>query len=231
MGLPGSVIQGIGGVRKHKRKPFQNSGSLNTQDFVRDFIHQGKGRYVDLGNHDCASSEGVIYIRNKIENRVDEFGKKKLRIDYRERMNPLYYLASASLMVMAFYFAALFMGDSLRGDIWLLVLAVLFISPFVIRRFISGFQVIGIYFTICILFSVTVGSWQENELGSGVLIFFVVGLSPYVASRLFARIWREAYVELSGNGSLSFTCPQEKLGALLRLVGNDASYDRFSSRS
>jgi hypothetical protein len=192
---------------------------VNSQDFIRQFARNDQAVYVDLGNHDCGISEEKIYVRDKLANAVSELGRSGLRVSSKTRVGTSYYLAAIGLLILAFYFSVFFMRDALGDDIWVLVLLGVYVSPFVMRRFTSGFRIVGFYFALCTVFALTVGSWKDNELGSGVLVFFAVGVLPYVASRVFYRIWTEASLVLSAqDGEMTFTCPAEKLPGLLRAL-------------
>jgi len=197
---------------------------LNTQDFVRDFVHGDPSRYVDLGNYDCGATESKIYVRDKRTNTVEEMQKSGVRVQRKTRVSPSYYLAVFGLLALAFYFSVFFLRDALGEDIWLLGLLAIYVLPFIVRRFTSGFKVLGIYFAACIVFSLTVGSWQENEFGSGVLIFFLVGIAPYIVSKVFRRIWTEVSVELSSDRNAVLSIPQEKVRPLVRLLGTSDGF-------
>ena len=135
------------------------------------------------------------------------------------RTSPSYYLATVGLLVMAFYFSVFFMRDALGNDFWLLAVLGLYVVPFIMRRFTSGYRIIGYYFVLCTLFSLLVGSWKENQLGSGVLIFYVVGILPYVGSRVFLRIWAETKVTLSsGDQSVELVCQADAASRLSRAL-------------
>jgi len=180
---------------------------LNAQDFIRSFVANEFASYVDLGQYDCGISETDLYIRDKSENTVTQLSRDGLSVSWENRINRSYYLATVGLLVMAFYFSVFFMRDALGNDVCLLAVLGLYVAPFIMRKFASGYKIIGYYFALCILFSFLVGSWKENQLGSGVLIFFVVGVLPYVGSRVFLRIWAETRVTLrSGDKSLSLVC-------------------------
>lgn len=192
---------------------------MNTQDFIREYVRNKEAQYFDLGNYDCGVSDDRIFVRDKRANDVTELTKSGLAISSTTRIERSYYLAAAGLLVMAFYFSVFFLRDALGNDIWIFAILGLFISPFIMRRFTSGFKVIGLYFALCIIFSVTVGSWKENDLGSGVLIFYIVGIAPYVGSRIFSRIWTETRLELcSPKGGIAFACPESRARGLLRVL-------------
>ena len=192
---------------------------MNTQDFIREFVHNDRSVYVDLGNYDCGVSEDNVYIRDKLANDVTQLRRTGIRVSATTRISPSYYIAAVGLLVMAFYFTVFFMRDALGGDVWIFAMLGLFIIPFIMRRFISGYRIIVFYFVLCIAFSLTVGSWEENELGSGVLIFYVIGIMPYVASRVFSKIWTETSLVLSSDHSVSLSCPDVKVRGLMRALG------------
>lgn len=192
---------------------------MNTQDFIREYVRNDKAQYFDLGNYDCGVSDDQVFVRDKRANDVTELSRSGLAVSSTTRIDRSYYLAAVGLLVMAFYFSLFFLRDALGNDIWIFAILGLFISPFIIRRFTSGFKVIGLYFALCIMFSVTVGSWKENDLGSGVIIFYIVGIAPYVGSRIFTRIWTVTRLELySSDGGIAFACPEARARGLLRAL-------------
>ena len=192
---------------------------MNTQDFIREYVRNDKAQYFDLGNYDCGVSDDQVFVRDKRANDVTELSRSGLAVSSTTRIERSYYLAAVGLLVMAFYFSLFFLRDALGNDIWIFAILGLFISPFIIRRFTSGFKVIGLYFALCIMFSVTVGSWKENDLGSGVIIFYIVGIAPYVGSRIFTRIWTVTRLELySSDGGIAFACPEARARGLLRAL-------------
>ena len=198
--------------------------ALNAQDFIREFVRSERARYVDLGNYDLGLGPEAIYVRNKLDNNVKELRRGGVQISHKRKVSPSYYIAAVGLLVMAFYFSVFFMRDALGNDLWLLAILGLFLSPFLLRLVTSGFKVIGLYFVLCILFSMTVGSWEDNQLGSGVIIFFVVGLMPYVSSKVFGRIWTESMLVLSsGPDKVELKCPESKLGPIRRLLSEGPS--------
>jgi len=197
----------------------RSCGALNTQDFIREYVRNDKAQYFDLGNYDCGVSDDQVFVRDKRANDVTELSRSGLAVSSTTRIDRSYYLAAVGLLVMAFYFSLFFLRDALGNDIWIFAILGLFISPFIIRRFTSGFKVIGLYFALCIMFSVTVGSWKENDLGSGVIIFYIVGIAPYVGSRIFTRIWTVTRLELySSDGGIAFACPEARARGLLRAL-------------
>jgi len=193
---------------------------LNAQDFIRDYVCNNRAQYFDLGNYDCGISDDKIFVRDKRANDVTELPRSGLEVSATMRVQRSYYLAAVGLLVTAFYFSVFFFRDALGNEIWIFAVLGIYLSPFIMRRFTSGFKVIGLYFALCILFSLTVGSWRENELGSGVLIFYTIGLAPYVGSKVFSRIWTETRLSLSsGETRLALTCPEADARALLKTLG------------
>jgi len=191
---------------------------LATEEFIRNFVQNEHALYLDLDGYDCGISEDTIFVRDKLANEVAELERKGLRISLETRTSPSYYIATIGLLVMAFYFAVFFMRDALGNDMWILAMLGLFLSPFLLRRVTSGFRIVAYYFALCTIFTLTVGSWKQNKLGSGVIIFFVLGITPYVASRVFLRIWRETTVTLSSDRTVTLTCPDPKARALIRAL-------------
>lgn len=197
---------------------------MNSQDFIRNFIHNDEATYVDLGNYDFGVSTDEVYVRDKLANEVTGLKRADLSVSHERKVNPSYYIAVIGLLTLAFYFSVFFLRDALGDDLLILVIFCLYISPFIFRRFTSGFKVIGLYFTVCILFALTAGSWQENQLGSGVIIFFVIGLTPYVASKVFARIWTESDLLLSSVGTeLTLRIEESRMGPLMRALDLEGS--------
>jgi hypothetical protein len=196
---------------------------LNSQDFIREFVHNGGGNYIDLGNYDFGLSSEEVHVRDKLANEVTSLRRAGIVLSHERKVNPSYYIAVLGLLTLAFYFSIFFLRDALGDDLLLVAVFALFISPFVFRRFTSGFRVIGLYFAVCILLSLTVGSWEENKLGSGVIIFFLVGLAPYVASKIFARIWTESDLILSSAGKdLKIRIEEAKVGPIRRALEGSA---------
>ncbi len=192
---------------------------LQSQDFIRDYVRKEGAAYVDLGNYDCGASSERVYVRDKLANQVEDLDRSGLEYSAETRIHHAYYLATAGLFVMAFYFSVFFMRDALGDDIWLLAISGLYVLPFLMRRFTSGFRIVVYYFAICTVFSLLVGSWKENDLGSGVLIFYVVGITPYIASRIFKRIWTEARVVISSGGDqITLNFPASQLGRLSEIL-------------
>jgi len=192
---------------------------LNTQDFIRQYVCNDKAQYFDLGNYDCGVSDDRVFVRDKRANDVTELTRSGLAISSITKIERSYYLAAVGLLVMAFYFSLFFLRDALGNDLWIFAILAIFISPFIMRRFTSGFKVIGWYFVLCIIFSSTVGYWRENDLGSGVVIFYIVGIAPYVGSRIFSRIWTVTRLELSSpEGGIAFACPEARARGLLRAL-------------
>lgn len=192
---------------------------MNAQDFIREFVHKDRDNYVDLGDYDFGVSVDEVYVRNKLANEVTELRRAGLSISHERKVSPSYYIAALGLLGMAFYFSVFFMRDALGDDILILAVLGLYVSPFIFRRFTSGFKVIGLYFAACILLALTVGSWEENQLGSGVVIFFVIGLTPYVASKVFARIWTESDLLLSSAGrELKLRIEEAKIRSLTKAL-------------
>jgi hypothetical protein len=210
--------------RKHTRMTSHTARPLNTQDFIREFVRNEKARYIDLGNYDMGMGSESVYVRSKLDNDVMQLDRSGIRISHTTKVSPSYYIAAVGLLAMAFYFSVFFMRDALGDDLWLVAILGIFLSPFLFRFFTSGFKVIGLYFAVCILFSVSVGSWQENEFGSGVLIFYVIGLLPYLASRIFRKIWSESLIVFSsGPDRIELKCPESRVGAVRRMVAEGLS--------
>lgn len=202
---------------------------MNTQDFIREYVRNDKARYFDLGNYDCGVSDDRVFVRDKRANDVTELSRSGLALSSTTRTERPYYLAAVGLLAMAFYFSLFFLRDALGNDVWIFAILGLFISPFIMRRFTSGFKVIGLYFALCIMFSVTVGSWKENDLGSGVVIFYIVGIAPYVGSRIFTRIWTVTRLKLSSpEGGIAFACPEVRARRLLRALREPSGAVRAS---
>jgi hypothetical protein len=197
---------------------------LNTHDFIREFVRNEKARYIDLGNYDMGMVSETVYVRSKLDNDVKQLDRRGISISHTTRVSPSYYIAAVGLLVMAFYFSVFFMRDALGDDLWLVAILGIFLSPFLFRFFTSGFKVIGLYFALCVIFSVSVGSWQENQFGSGVLIFYVIGLLPYLASRIFKKIWSESLLVVSsGPDRIELKCPESKVGPVRRMVSEGLS--------
>jgi hypothetical protein len=195
---------------------------LNTQDFIREFVHKDSDSYVDLGNYDFGLSDDEVFVRDKRTNDITELSRDNLFVSHERKVNPSYYLAVFGLLTLAFYFSIFFLRDALGEDILILVVLGLYLSPFVFRLFTSGFTVIGLYFALCIVFSLTVGSWEENQLGSGVVGFFVIGLAPYVASKIFVRIWTESDLLLSTpDRELEIRIEETKIGRIMRALDSE----------
>lgn len=153
----------------------------------------------------------MVAVRSKQENSVVSFPRKALFVEAEERKRLAYYLAPIAMFVLAFYFSAIFLHEAFENEWELLLLPPVFLSPFLIRRFVQGFHVLGYYFLISIFFSLTIGSWKGNPYGSGIIIFFILGLLPYILSKVFIHIWEEARLIFScGSERYTFTCSKRK---------------------
>lgn len=197
---------------------------MNTQDFIREFIHRYSENYVDLGNYDFGLSDNEVYVRDKRTNDITELSRDNLSVSHERKVNPSYYIAVFGLLTLAFYFSIFFLRDALGDDLLILVVLGLYLSPFIFRRFASGFTVIGLYFALCIVISLTAGSWEDNQFGSGVIIFFVIGLAPYVASKIFARIWTESDLLLSTpDRELEIRIEETKIARIMRVLDSESN--------
>ena len=102
------------------------------------------------------------------------------------------YFAVTATFVTACLFSYIGLFDALSNWWEILIVFGIFSSPFLIRRFTQGFMVIGIYYLIVAVFSMTFGTWQTNTYGSGVIIFFTLGLSPYIFSKILLPVYRSS---------------------------------------
>jgi hypothetical protein len=176
---------------------------------------------LDLGKWDVGISEDQLAVRSKLGNTVVSFPREGLHVEAGLRRRLGYYVAPSALFVLAFYFTALFMYEAFSHEWELLAVLPLFLSPFIIRRFTSGFRVIGYYFAISTVFSFTVGSYKDNPYGSGVVLFFVLGLIPYIASKVMVPVWEEEEVTLSsGPTRYSFVCPPSKWDTIRSMLSS-----------
>jgi len=90
--------------------------------------------------------------------------------------------------VFASWFTVLCLIEAFKNWWESLFIPAIFISPFIVRLFIRGFKVLAVYFIVASVFALSVGSWRGNPFGSGVVMFFALGIMPYILSRELPRI-------------------------------------------
>jgi hypothetical protein len=193
---------------------------LHLGEFLRDFVrNDSESVYIDLGRWDLGIGEEEVAVRSKIDNRVSAFPRRDVELLSKTRHRLGFYVAPIGAFLLAFYFSVLFLHEAFQHEWELLILIPLYLSPFVMRMFVSGFRVIGYYFAISILFSLTIGSHEGNPFGSGVIIFFLIGLLPYLFYKILIPLWEEHVITLShGPSSLTFTCSRNQAKRILSLV-------------
>jgi hypothetical protein len=97
-------------------------------------------------------------------------------------------MAATAWFVFATWFTVLCLIRAFENWWESLFIPAVFISPFIVRLFIRGFKVLAVYFIVASVFAWSVGSWKGNPFGSGVVMFFALGIMPYILSRELPRI-------------------------------------------
>jgi hypothetical protein len=192
---------------------------MHLGEFLWDFVRNDKSIYIDLGRWDLGIGEEEVAIRSKIDNRVSSFPRKSVDLASKTRHRLGFYAAPIGAFVLAFYFSVLFLHDAFQYEWELLILIPLYLSPFLMRVFTSGFRVIGYYFALSTFFSLTIGSHEGNPFGSGVILFFLIGLLPYLFYKILIPLWEEHLITLShGPSSLTFTCSRSQARRIMSLL-------------
>ena len=97
-------------------------------------------------------------------------------------------MLAAAWFVFASWFTVLCLLKAFKNWWESLFIPAIFISPFIVRLFIRGFKVLAVYFIVASVFALSIGSWRGNPFGSGVVMFFALGVMPYILSRELPRI-------------------------------------------
>ena len=198
---------------------------MHLGDFLRKYSGHGTDHvYLDLGNWDLGIGENVVAARSKIDNKVLTFPKNQVEITSHTRRRLGFYVAPFGAFILAFYFSVLFLHEAFQHEWELLILIPLYLSPFLMRTFTSGFRVIGYYLGVSTIFSLTIGSHEGNPFGSGVIIFFLIGLLPYIFFKVLIPLWEEHLITLShGPTKLTLTCSKSKAKRITNLLLADVT--------
>ncbi len=182
-------------------------------------------RHVNLGRYDCEVTTDRVLVKDKATNDVWRLERSGLEAVSRRRVNHRYYFAVLGLMVLALFFAAVFISQGLDVGVSQFVVLmtgafVLMISLFLVRLFISGFKVFLFYPAFCAMLLIGIGSQLTIPMQGMDWMFCGTGMVPYLASRLFTGIWVENDLVLSSGGtSVELKVPDNRFRSLVSALG------------